>query len=454
MQSDVETSATENLWRELSPALDNTMARLKTAERDALVLRYFQNKSMAEVGQALGLAENTAQKRVGRALEKLRHFFAAHGVNSTADGIAETISIHSAQAASATLANSVVAVALTKGATASASTVTLINGALKIMAWTKAKTAMVAATALILAAGTAVVVVEETTTAGSDHSSVVLQLGWQPGKKYVMRKEDIQTLELKYAGQIKPVKQVQKQTMDLAYMPVRKLDNGGWQLQLEFESLTLVVSNGNRRAFVADSTQSPAQDAQNSLGARYRKMVGGRLEYFTDANRKVERMNGYQELINRVAGNDPREQAAFKDSFDEISLEKFGSVGEDTVPSRTVSVGDRWVVSMNAPSNVGSLQVNIECRFKNWEQRANRRCAHIVFTGTLSSDAVPDISTLRAKIEKGKITGEFWFDPELGGAVESTENIDAQLKINQNGQIQTVPFNEKNRVTMISVEDV
>ena len=48
------------------------MAGLGTSERDALVLQYFQNKSMAEVGRFLGPAENTAQKRVSRALEKLQ----------------------------------------------------------------------------------------------------------------------------------------------------------------------------------------------------------------------------------------------------------------------------------------------------------------------------------------------------------------------------------------------
>jgi hypothetical protein len=58
------------------------------------------------------------------------------------------------------LAKAMTAVALTKGATASASTLTLINGALKIMAWTKMKTAVVVGTVLILAAGTTTVIVK------------------------------------------------------------------------------------------------------------------------------------------------------------------------------------------------------------------------------------------------------------------------------------------------------
>ena len=104
MQSQIEESVNDALWRELSPQLDEAMAGLGTSERDALVLRYFQNKSMAEVGKFLGLEENTAQKRVSRALEKLRTFFTKRGVSSTTAILAGMISAHSVQAVPMTLA--------------------------------------------------------------------------------------------------------------------------------------------------------------------------------------------------------------------------------------------------------------------------------------------------------------------------------------------------------------
>ena len=159
MQSQLEEPATDALWRELSPRLDEAMAGLGASERDALVLRYFQNKSMAEVGKFLGLAENTAQKRVSRALEKLRTFFTKRGVSSTTAIIAGAISAHSVHAVPVTLTKSVTAVALAKGAAASTSTLTLIKGALKIMACTKMKTAIVAGVVAILVAGTTPIVI-------------------------------------------------------------------------------------------------------------------------------------------------------------------------------------------------------------------------------------------------------------------------------------------------------
>src|SRR5664280_1585778 len=110
----------------------------------ALVLRYFQNKSMAEVGKFLGLAENTAQKRVSRALEKLRTFFTKRGVSSTTAILAGVISANSVQAVPVTLAKAVTAVAVAKGAAASIPTLALVKTTLLTMTM-KTKTVVVTA---------------------------------------------------------------------------------------------------------------------------------------------------------------------------------------------------------------------------------------------------------------------------------------------------------------------
>jgi RNA polymerase sigma factor (sigma-70 family) len=153
MQSELDAE-TDSSWQQMSPLLDEAMLRLGQADRDALVLRYFEGRSLNEVGSALGASEDAAKKRVGRALEKLRQFFAKRGVDSTTAAIAENISVHSIQAAPVALAKSVTAVALAKGATSSISTLTLIKGALKIMAWTKLKTGIISAVIVVAVAAT------------------------------------------------------------------------------------------------------------------------------------------------------------------------------------------------------------------------------------------------------------------------------------------------------------
>jgi uncharacterized protein (TIGR03435 family) len=159
MQSTLE-ARTDSNWEPLAPLLDEAMARLGQKDRDTLVLRFFEGRGLNEVGAAVGVSEEAAKKSVSRALEKLRRYFSKRGVNSTTEIIAGAISANSVQAAPVALAKTATAVALTKGAAASTSTLTLIKGALKLMAWTKAKTAIVVGVT-ILAAGTATTVVVE-----------------------------------------------------------------------------------------------------------------------------------------------------------------------------------------------------------------------------------------------------------------------------------------------------
>jgi len=92
-------------------------------------------------------------------MEKLREFFAKRGLASTTEILAEKISTHFPQTAPLALAKAVTTLAIAKGATASASTLILTKGALKIMAWSKAKT-VVLATGVILLAGTGGVLVK------------------------------------------------------------------------------------------------------------------------------------------------------------------------------------------------------------------------------------------------------------------------------------------------------
>ena len=159
MQAVMQEAQTDPAWEQFSPLLDEAMADLRDKDRDAIVLRYFQNRSLRDVGAVLGVDEYAAQKRVARALEKIRTFFMKRGIDSTAETIAGTISANSIQPTPALVAKAVSAVAVAKGAAASVSTLTLIKGALKIMAWTRTKTVIVASATVLFATSATVVVV-------------------------------------------------------------------------------------------------------------------------------------------------------------------------------------------------------------------------------------------------------------------------------------------------------
>lgn len=145
-------------WNEIAPLLEEAMGRLGQTDRDAIVLRFFENKTPQELATIMGLNEVTARKRVSRALERLRKYFSKRGVVSTTSALAQTISSNAIQVAPVGLAKSVTNVAVAKGAAASTSTVTLVKGALKIMTWTKAKSVTAIGIGMLLVAGTATVV--------------------------------------------------------------------------------------------------------------------------------------------------------------------------------------------------------------------------------------------------------------------------------------------------------
>lgn len=119
MQSTLnESSAPDAVWNQLAPLLDEAMSRLGKKDRDMVILRFFKGKNVREIAATMQMSEAAAQRRVLRALEKLRTYFAKRGVSSTAAIIAGAISGNSVHAAPIGLAKTISAAALAKGATA------------------------------------------------------------------------------------------------------------------------------------------------------------------------------------------------------------------------------------------------------------------------------------------------------------------------------------------------
>jgi len=98
-----QTETEDAAWADIEPVLNQSLASLKAADRNCILLRYFQGLSFAEVGTALGLSEEAARKRVTRALEKMRHFFGKNGVTVPGAALAVLLSAHAAKAAPAHL---------------------------------------------------------------------------------------------------------------------------------------------------------------------------------------------------------------------------------------------------------------------------------------------------------------------------------------------------------------
>lgn len=150
-----------DVWPQIAPLLDDALGKLGERDRHAIVLRFFENRSLGEVGAVLGASEDAAKMRVNRALEKLRKIFSKRGVTLTATIIGSAVAANSVQAAPVGLVVTVAATAA-KGTLISATITTLATGTMKTMTWLKLKFEAGIGAAALLAGGLVTVAVSDT----------------------------------------------------------------------------------------------------------------------------------------------------------------------------------------------------------------------------------------------------------------------------------------------------
>ena len=134
-------SDSQRTWAALEPLLDEAVHRLSQTEQNAVVLRFFEGKSLREVGRALALSEDAVQKRISRAVEKLRTYFARRGLTASSAAIGAALLAHSAQTAPAGLAAGLANGSL---AAASGTAAAALTGLIARVVLSKAKIAIVA----------------------------------------------------------------------------------------------------------------------------------------------------------------------------------------------------------------------------------------------------------------------------------------------------------------------
>jgi len=141
-----ETSAPAVNWEEIGPLLDEAVGRLREQDREAVLLRFFRNLSHQEVGAALGLSEDTARKRVERALEKLHTHFSKRGVTASSAVLAAAIGENSVNAAPIGLVAQATSTALTQAGGAGLGSTFLLS-----LFYMSTKTKTIIAAVLVLA---------------------------------------------------------------------------------------------------------------------------------------------------------------------------------------------------------------------------------------------------------------------------------------------------------------
>jgi RNA polymerase sigma factor (sigma-70 family) len=150
----------EPLWKELAPRLEDSMARLRAKDREVLLSRFYEGKTMSQIGAQLGISEDAARKRVSAALEKLRALFQSAGVAAGTPALATTLKSKVTRPAPLAL----MAILKAQSATKIPAIVSLANTARRMLWLAKAKAAVtvaVVAVSIPLATATAVIVAKK-----------------------------------------------------------------------------------------------------------------------------------------------------------------------------------------------------------------------------------------------------------------------------------------------------
>ena len=112
LRTTMHTPEEQPAFQALLPLLDEALLSLREKDRTALLLRFYESRSLREVGAAFGVSEDTAQKRVQSALQKLTEFFKQHGFKTASVAAAAAALQNTATSASATMVTAVVSAAL------------------------------------------------------------------------------------------------------------------------------------------------------------------------------------------------------------------------------------------------------------------------------------------------------------------------------------------------------
>lgn len=167
---------TEDPWPEIERCLHDALGNLKAGEREAILLRFFSNKSLREIGATLGISEDAARMRIARSLKKLHDFFLQRGLSVPVTLLALLLQQHAIEAAPASLLNT--AVPASKAAPPDGQALFYqpllhCKGVLKTMFINKIQTALISGVALFGAAICGGFVLQASSHAPADGAGLV-----------------------------------------------------------------------------------------------------------------------------------------------------------------------------------------------------------------------------------------------------------------------------------------
>jgi Family of unknown function (DUF6263) len=230
---------------------------------------------------------------------------------------------------------------------------------------------------------------------------------------------------------------------------------GGVELELKFTSIKVSTKMGGREMMGFDSVTDVNKDPGDLTVGVLRRVIGAHVRFLTDANGKIEKMEGYKEFMDKLTAGTPQSmQMMFEGMFREEMLRQFGA-GAEVLPDKAIKPGDTWPHTKETISEVlGKVSTQSKFTFAGWEQHGGKNCAVVTSTGDMMSIAPPGTNSNVTTIENGKLKSKFWFDPAVGTILENTGEQTMDINMNMQGKKVISKTKQNVVIKMTGIEDI
>ena len=265
--------------------------------------------------------------------------------------------------------------------------------------------------------------------------AVEMKLKWTPGERIVQELEMKQNVLSALPGLPAPMKTDMTIGEKVSLTVVSADPDGGHKLEMQFLAFRMAI-NVNGKTINYDSAESSAGGTTNPMAAVFSKMVGAKIQFFLDASNHVQRLEGLDELMERIAASGTS-AAVLRGVLNEDNFKQMLN-SSVYLPPKPVQPGDTWPVVIKSPTGVfGTMTMNYTATFKGWDRHGKRNCALLEFAGSIEIEPAANApSGFAMSVHNGKSSGMMWFDPDLGTIIESDANEDMMM-------IMTVPKNQR-----------
>lgn len=287
---------------------------------------------------------------------------------------------------------------------------------------------------------------------GPTNAPVKLKLKWQVGKRYEEQMDMTMGTDIDMPGQSQPMQQQMKMGEGIAISAVKEREGGGKELDLQITGISMNMAMGGKTLVSFDSKNQSGDNGTNPAAGMLQKLAGLHLKMLTDADGKVEKIEGMNEFLDSLSGGAGMD--AWKGMFSEDSIKQMASL--QGLPDHPVKVGDQWPVKteISVPA-LGKLVTDMTFTFTGWEQRGDHKCAVLSFTGTLYAkpgDNGTDAGMI--SVDDGKTKGEVLFDVAQGMPVETSAIQNISMKVSTQGQSVSTKMSQDISMKLASVKDI